>query len=117
MHVENGLATVDFNNCIGCGACSKVCPRGIITITGFNENQIPVVACSNKDKAKIARNICKKACIGCKACVKQSDLFSVVDNLSIYDDAAFGPEHFESAVQAIEKCPTKCIAFIGRSVE
>lgn len=114
MHLEDGLATVDFNKCIGCGACSKVCPREIITITGFNEDRIPVVTCSNKDKAKDARNVCNTACIGCKACVKQSALFSVTDNLSRYDHAAFTPEQYEPAARAIEKCPTNCIRFIGK---
>lgn len=53
MHIDDGLATVDFNHCIGCGACSKVCPRSLITIEGFKSDNIPVVACSNKDKAKM----------------------------------------------------------------
>ncbi len=117
MHIEDGLAVVDFNNCIGCGACSKVCPRSIITITGFQADKIPTVACSNKDKAKDAKAACKTACVGCKACAKQSDLFTITDNLAKYDYDAYVQELQEPAENAMEKCPTNCIHFIGKSVE
>lgn len=113
MHIEDGLATINYNNCIGCGACSKVCPRAIITISGFNEDKIPTVACSNKDKAKDAKSVCKTACVACKACTKYSDRFSISNNLSIYDHTGYTEEHYEPALKAMEKCPTKCIRFIG----
>ena len=32
IHVVNGLATVDYDKCVGCGACGDICPRNIITI-------------------------------------------------------------------------------------
>lgn len=114
IHVVDGLAEVDYTKCIGCGACSKVCPRGIISITGFQSQVIPMVACSNKDKGKDAKAVCKAACIGCKACVKQSDLFSVTDNLSTCEYDAYSEDHSEQVAKAIEKCPTDCIHFIGK---
>ncbi len=113
MHIADGLATVDFSKCVGCGACSKVCPRNIISITGFNANQIPAVACSNKDKAKDAKAVCKTPCTGCKVCAKQADIFTITDNLSRCDHGAYTEEDFESALEAIKKCPTNCIHFIG----
>lgn len=114
IHIEDGLAQVDYNNCIGCRACSKVCPRKIITITGFREEIIPVVACSNKDKPKDAKAVCENACVGCKACVKISDLFTITNNLSVCTYDAYSPDNYDNAVKSMEKCPTRCIHFMGK---
>ncbi|WP_020585983.1 RnfABCDGE type electron transport complex subunit B [Desulfobacter curvatus] len=113
IHIVDGLARVDYEKCIGCGACTKACPRGILSVAGFKEEAIPVVACSNKDKAKDAKAVCNNACVGCKACAKESDLFTISDNLSKcnYDD--YSAPKYEEAMKAIEKCPTGCIHFMG----
>ena len=114
IHIVDGLAQIDFEKCIGCGACTKVCPRGIISVVGFQEPSIPVVACSNKDKAKDAKAVCKNACVGCKACARLSDIFVISDNLSkcTYDD--YSAEKYEDVLKAVEKCPTGCIHFMGK---
>jgi len=117
ISIVDGLATVNYQNCVGCGACSKVCPRGIITITDFHEDLIPTVACSNKDKAKSAKSVCKTACVACKACSKVSDIFSVNNNLSICDYDNYILNHYEDALKALEKCPGGCIGFIGKSID
>lgn len=117
IHIENGLAKVDYTHCIGCGACAKVCPRNIITIIGFKSKSIPTVACSNKDMAKGAKAVCNKACIACKACSKQSDAFTINDNLAKYDYDAYTETDLEQALNAIEKCPTGCIHYIGDPVK
>lgn len=114
IHVINGLATVDYKKCTGCGACARVCPRGIIAIVPFNENSIPVVACSNKDSGKESKEVCERACIGCKACSKISDIYIVEGSLSRTDYSAYSDSKHEEAIRAIEKCPTKCIRFAGR---
>ncbi len=114
IHVVDGLATVDYNKCIGCGACVRVCPRGIIKVIPFNEESIPAVACSNKDSGKESKEVCEKACIGCKACSKVSDIFIVEGSLSRSDYSAYNASKYEEASQAKEKCPTKCIKFVGR---
>jgi len=117
IHIVKGLATVDYNNCIGCGACSKVCPRNIITIPNFQADMIPTVACSNKDKAKDAKSMCNTACTGCKACSKLSDMFSITDNLSKCDYDSYTDDHYQEVVKSMEKCPTNCIHFIGKPVD
>ncbi len=117
IEVIDGLARVNYKKCIGCGACSKACPRGIISIQGFKEDILPVVACSNKDKAKDAKAVCNNACVGCKACTKASDLFTVANNLSkcSYDD--YSAQKREDVMNAMEKCPTGCIHFMGAAVK
>jgi electron transport complex protein RnfB len=114
IHVVNGLATVDYKKCIGCGACVRVCPRVIIKVVPFNEESIPVVACSNRDSGKESKEVCEKACIGCKACSKLSDIFIVEGTLSRSDYSTYRALKHEDALKASEKCPTKCIKFTGR---
>lgn len=114
VHVENGLAVIDYFKCIGCGACARVCPRGIIVIAPFNEERIPKVACSNKDTGKESKEVCEKSCIGCRACTKLSDIFTVEENLSRANYSAYNFSKYEDALKAMEKCPTKCIQFAGR---
>jgi len=113
VHVVDGLATVDYKKCIGCGACSRVCPRGIIEITPFPESSVPTVACSNKEKGKDSRAVCRTSCIACKACTKLSDIFTVEDNLSRCDSSSYNSDLSEDVLQAVEKCPTNCIKFLG----
>ncbi|WDP87857.1 MAG: RnfABCDGE type electron transport complex subunit B [Desulfobacter sp.] len=113
LHIEDGLAVVDYEKCVGCGACAKVCPRTIISITGFKADQIPVVACANQDKAKDAKAMCKTACVGCRLCAKESDIFTITQNLSKSDYGAYTGALYDQALKAIEKCPTQCIHFTG----
>ena len=113
VHVVDGLAAIDYEKCIGCGACTKVCPRGIIDIVIFREISIPAVACSNKDKGKDSKAVCKTSCIGCKACTKFSDIFVVEENLSQCNSGSYKPELHDDVLKAVDKCPTKCIKFLG----
>lgn len=113
IHVEDGLAVVDYDACVGCGACAKVCPRDIIVIERFSESSIPAVACSNRDKGKDVSSVCEKGCIGCKACTRKSDVFSMNNTLAITDYENYSAEKMEDVQQAIEKCPNGCIQYIG----
>lgn len=112
--VENGLATIDYNNCVGCGACVKACPRNIITLEPFKAATMVAVTCSNRDPGKDVKAVCNVGCIGCKLCLKESDLFTVSDNLSRlkYDD--YDPEHIDALITAIEKCKPGCIGIVGQ---
>jgi electron transport complex protein RnfB len=91
LHVIDGLATVDYEKCTGCGACAKVCPRNIITLTAFKSDQMLAVTCSNKDKGKDVIAVCNVGCIGCGACARTSSLFTLKDNLSTINYDAYEP--------------------------
>jgi RnfABCDGE-type electron transport complex B subunit len=113
IDIVDGLATVNYEKCTGCGACAKVCPRNIISMVPFKNEQMTVVKCSNRDFGKDVKAVCKVGCIGCKACTKQSDLLSVDDNIPTIDYDKYDPEKMDSLEMAISKCPMKGLVRVG----
>lgn len=111
IKVENGLARVDVNKCIGCGLCVEACPRKIIKLIPLESDYLISVACSNKDKAKEVKEVCKKGCIGCGLCVKfgPREGFKLDGNLAVVNPEKLGEYGEEEWSYAIEKCPSKVI--------
>lgn len=117
IQVVDGLATVDYEKCVGCGACANVCPRNIITMTPFKYQRVMAIACSNKDFGKSVKQVCKVGCIGCKACAKACSLFHVEDNLSSINYELYCQDYTDELKKAIEKCPQKKIVLVGKPTE
>ena len=117
IHVIDGLATVDYNKCVGCGACEGACPRHIISMVPFKAEQMLVVACSNKDFGKDVKAVCKVGCLGCKACQRASELFKVTDNIPHIDYDKYDPENTHELQGVLEKCPMKRLMMIGKPSE
>lgn len=113
LHIVDGLATVDYEKCTGCTACSKACPRHLIEMVPFRHENLMTVACSSKETGKNTREMCKVGCIGCGLCAKQSDLFKVEDNLARVDYGQYRITEKEQA--AMNKCPTKVIIYRGKT--
>jgi len=113
LHIVDGLAVVDYEKCTGCTACSKACPRNLIEMVPFRFENMMIVACNSKETGKSTRSICKAGCIGCGICVKQTDVFSVEDNLARIDCARYEPS--EQTETAMNKCPTKVIIYCGKT--
>jgi electron transport complex protein RnfB len=113
LHIIAGLATVDYGKCTGCSACVKACPRNLIEMVPFRYENMMTVACSSKETGKTTRSICKVGCIGCGLCAKQSDVFSVDDNLARVDYGRYEPT--EQTETALNKCPTGVIIYRGTS--
>lgn len=113
LHIIDGLAIVDYDKCTGCGACSKACPRNLIKMVPFNHENMMTVACSSKENGKTVRAMCKVGCIGCGVCAKQTDVFSVEDNLAHVDYGRYEPS--EQTETAMKKCPTKVIIQVGKA--
>ena len=118
IHVIDGLATADYDKCVGCGACAAVCPRNIITMVPFKDQRMLVVACSNKDFGKDVKAVCKVGCIGCKRCQKLSEgLITIEDNRPRFDYDAYDPAALEAVQAAVEKCPMKRLLEVGKPSE
>jgi Na+-translocating ferredoxin:NAD+ oxidoreductase RNF subunit RnfB len=120
IHVVDGLATVDYHKCTGCGACAKVCPRNIISLVPFKSEQMLVIACSNHDFGKEVKGVCEVGCLGCKACARFSELLTVEDNLPRIDYEAYDPNdasQAEAVDKAFEKCPMKRLLYMGKPSE
>jgi Na+-translocating ferredoxin:NAD+ oxidoreductase RNF subunit RnfB len=117
IHIEDGLATVDYDKCTGCGACERACPRHIISMVPFKRGRMVVVSCSNHDFGKDVKGVCKVGCIGCKACSKHSILFEITDNIARIDYDKYDPQQMDEMQVALEKCPMKRIVWAGEPDE
>jgi ferredoxin len=115
LHIVEGLAVIDYEKCTGCGACTKTCPRNLIEMIPFSQENMMVVACRSKEAGKVTKTMCKVGCIGCGVCAKQSDIFSVEDNLAHLNYEKY--ETNEKTETAMNKCPTGVIIYVGKRVK
>jgi len=117
--VIDGLATVDYNKCVGCGACEKICPRHIISMTPFKVSRMLAVTCSNEDFGKDVKAVCKVGCLGCKACGRVCELFNFAEDASIpsIDYDKYDPEETGDIQVALNKCPQKRLLMVGAPSE
>ncbi|CAN2042026.1 Na+-translocating ferredoxin:NAD+ oxidoreductase subunit B [Candidatus Magnetomoraceae bacterium gMMP-15] len=120
IQIIDGLATINYDKCIGCSACVKNCPRNIIEMVPFKKSKMLAVNCSNKDFGKQVQEVCKMGCTGCKLCSKASDLFKVKANLSVIDYDRYLPDSAELMAElnkACKKCPRDgLLDFVGQDV-
>ena len=115
IHVIDGLTTVDYEKCVGCGACVKACPRQLIELLPFKEDPMLVISCSSMDKAKEVRSYCKVGCVGCGLCAKMApNAFQMKQNLAVIDYENYG--RWADCDKAIEKCPRAIMTFVGKKV-
>jgi len=104
IYFKEGLPVFEEDLCKMCGKCIEICPKNIIKL--IPKEQKVYVACSNRDKGKDARAVCKAACIGCGICVKTcpADAITLENYLAVID-----PEKCTNCGECIKKCPTKAI--------
>lgn len=113
LDIIDGLAVVDYEKCTGCTACSKACSRNLIEMVPFACENMMTVACRSKETGKITRSMCKVGCIGCGICAKQTDIFTVEDNLARINYEKYQPNEKNEA--AMDKCPTGVIVYRGKT--
>lgn len=115
LSVVDGLATVNYDKCTGCTACVSACPRGLIEMIPFKDENMMTVACKSQELGKDTRGICKTGCIACKMCTRNSEMFEMNGNVAKIDYDKY--DNDEKAKTAMEKCPTKVIVYRGPSAD
>ncbi len=108
---EFGLSQVDPNKCIGCGACTKACPRNLLALQPVSQHSVAVTLCRNLEKGKAVRDVCMKGCLSCRLCEK------VCPEKAI--DCSSGVAIINSLLckgcgACKEKCPAKAIVMMEK---
>ena len=85
LSIVDGVAKVDHELCVGCMACSKVCPRELIIPVDYDNHTI--IACNSHAKGAVVIRGCTQGCIGCGLCTKicPNDAIHVEKNLATID--------------------------------
>ncbi len=104
IHVLNGVAVVDRDECKACGKCVDACPKQLIElrpVTGTAN-----VVCSSHNKGKAVMDACSVGCIGCTLCQKQceSEAITMDNNIPVIDY-----NKCTGCGKCAEKCPKKII--------
>jgi len=112
IRMVDTLAVVDYEKCVGCGACVNACPRQLIELLPLKEDPIMVIACASLDKAKEVRSYCKVGCVGCGLCAKLvPNMFQMQQNLAVIDYEKYADR--KDCDKAMEKCPRAMMVYVG----
>lgn len=104
IHVENGVAIVNEDKCVGCGACAGICPKKLIVLIPTKAKYC--VDCHSPEPGAQTRKLCSVGCIGCKICEKNcpNDAIHVNGGLASIDYSKC-----TNCGICAQKCPRKII--------
>ena len=63
IHVVNGVAVIDYDKCVGCKLCTKVCPRDAILpkATAEEKEKYKAIKKAQAEKAAAAKKAAEEA--------------------------------------------------------
>ncbi|MCK5811873.1 MAG: RnfABCDGE type electron transport complex subunit B [Clostridiales bacterium] len=104
IKIEDGIAWIIEENCVGCMKCVEACPKNIIVMVP-DKGRV-TVSCMNTELGKKVITACKVGCIACKKCEKicRYDAIHVINGKAIVDY-----EKCTNCGECIDVCPTKSI--------
>ena len=104
IHIEDGVAAVDYKKCAGCGVCVVSCPKNIIKLIPYDSRHW--VGCASYDKGAAVKKYCDVGCFGCKLCEKacEAGAIKVENNLAVIDYTKC-----TSCDKCVDACPRKII--------
>ncbi len=104
ISICDGVAVVNRDNCVACGACARACPNKLIRISPAKN--LVVVQCHSTAKAADTRKSCSNGCVGCRKCSKVCKFNAI----RIKDSLAFiEPEKCRNCGLCAKECPTGAI--------
>ncbi|MDO5044742.1 MAG: RnfABCDGE type electron transport complex subunit B [Coriobacteriia bacterium] len=105
IHVIDGVAKVDADNCTACKKCVAVCPKQLIHMVPKRDD-IHEVRCANLLSGVLTKKMCDIGCIGCGKCVKvcEDDAISLKLSVAFIDQAKC-----IQCSKCLEVCPTHSI--------
>lgn len=104
MTIKNGLAVVDAEKCVGCGACVENCPRDVLVLVP-RKSKVNV-SCNSPLKGPDVKRVCSVGCIGCTLCVKSCPVQAIEMKGAL---AVIDPAKCINCGICATKCPTKNI--------
>jgi len=104
MTIKNGLAVVDPEKCVGCGACVENCPRNVLVLAP-RKSKVNV-SCNSPLKGPDVKKVCSVGCIGCTLCVKSCPVQAIEMKGAL---AEIDPAKCINCGVCATKCPTKII--------
>lgn len=106
---ENGLPIVNYEKCVSCGQCSKVCPKKLIKIID-KETKGPVALCSShSDNKPQIKKDCSNGCFKCGMCARKcpAQAIDISSGLPVVDYTKC-----TSCGECIKACPDKVLVLV-----